>query len=57
MNCLAAYINYQEGEFLSAQITGISGRQWWYIIDSQGTYLATGGQRPGGDDIVIQLTI
>lgn len=23
-----AYINYQEGEFLSAQITGISGRAW-----------------------------
>lgn len=47
-----AYINYQEGEFLSAQITGVSGREWWYIINPQGTYLATGGRRPNGADEV-----
>jgi hypothetical protein len=47
-----AYINYQEGEFLSAQITGISGRQWWYIIDANGTYLSTGGQPPSVSDQV-----
>ena len=37
-----AYINYQEGEFLSAQITGISGRTWWYIITPNGTYISYG---------------
>lgn len=36
-----AYINYQEGDFLSAQITGISGRTWWYVINSDGTFLST----------------
>jgi hypothetical protein len=38
-----AYINYQEGEFLSAQLAGSSGRNWWYIIDSNGTSLSTDG--------------
>lgn len=37
----AAYINYQQGVFLSAQLTGSSGRNWWYIIDTNGTALST----------------
>ena len=41
-----AYINYSEGDFLSAQITGISGRKWWYLIDKTGTYVSTNGQSP-----------
>ena len=41
-----AYINYSEGEFLSAQITGISGRKWWYLINKTGTYVSTNGQTP-----------
>ncbi len=41
-----AYINYSEGEFLSAQITGISGRKWWYLINKTGTYVSTNGQAP-----------
>jgi hypothetical protein len=41
-----AYINYQEGEFLSAQIAGISGRTWWYVIDTTGTYVSTDGTPP-----------
>ena len=41
-----AYINYQEGEFLSAQITGISGRKWWYLINNSGTFVSTNGQSP-----------
>ena len=41
-----AYINYQEGEFLSAQITGISGRKWWYLINNSGTFVSTNGQTP-----------
>ncbi|HKQ06867.1 MAG TPA: hypothetical protein VJ464_17165 [Blastocatellia bacterium] len=41
-----AYINYQEGQFLSAQITGISGRTWWYVIYPWGTYLSTDIQPP-----------
>ena len=47
-----AYINYQEGEFLSAQITGISGRTWWYIIDPNGTYVSTNEQPPSLEDQV-----
>lgn len=41
-----AYINYSEGEFLSAQITGISGRTWWYLIDKSGTFVSTDGTSP-----------
>jgi hypothetical protein len=41
-----AYINYQKDSFLSAQITGISGRTWWYLIDKFGTYVSTNGQKP-----------
>ena len=41
-----AYINYSEGNFLSAQITGISGRKWWYLINNSGTFLSTNGQTP-----------
>ncbi|HEX8071787.1 MAG TPA: hypothetical protein VF546_17700 [Pyrinomonadaceae bacterium] len=41
-----AYINYQEGQFLSAQIQGASGRTWWYVVDANGTYLSTDGQPP-----------
>lgn len=43
--CIAC-INYSEGNFLSAQITGISGRKWWYLIDKTGTYVSTNGQKP-----------
>lgn len=41
-----AYINYQEGEFLSAQLAGSSGRQWWYLIDAGGTFVSTDGTPP-----------
>ena len=41
-----AYINYQEGEFLSAQILGSSGRKWWYLINQSGTFVSTNGQPP-----------
>jgi hypothetical protein len=41
-----AYINYQEGEFLSAMIKGISGRKWWYVINKSGTFVSTNGQPP-----------
>jgi len=41
-----AYINYSEGNFLSAQITGISGRKWWYLINNSGTFVSTNGQTP-----------
>jgi hypothetical protein len=37
----AAYINYQEGVFFSAQMTGSSGRNWWYFIDADGTFLSS----------------
>ncbi len=36
-----AYINYQQGEFMSAQLTGSSGRTWWYIIYQSETLLST----------------
>ena len=40
----AAYINYQEGVFLSAQLAGSSGRMWWYVINSENqTNLSTDG--------------
>lgn len=41
-----AYIKYSEGEYFSAQLTGISGRQWWYLIDKTGTSLSTNGGFP-----------
>ena len=41
-----AYINYSAGNFLSAQITGISGRKWWYLINKSGTFVSTNGQSP-----------
>ena len=52
-----AYINYQEGEFLSAQITGISGRLWWYITDGNRTCLSTGtqGQPPSPPSVSYEV--
>ena len=41
-----AYINYQEGEFLSAQIAGSSGRTWWYLVTVNGTFVSTDGTLP-----------
>lgn len=41
-----AYIKYSEGEYLSAQLTGISGRQWWYLIEKDVTRLSTNGGFP-----------
>ena len=41
-----AYINYQEGEFLSAQITGISGRTWWYVVTNTATFVSTDRRPP-----------
>ena len=41
-----AYINYKHDEFFSAQITGMSGRTWWYLIDKFGTYVSTNGESP-----------
>ncbi|MDT7808421.1 MAG: hypothetical protein QOJ70_2234 [Acidobacteriota bacterium] len=35
------YINYQAGDFLSAQVFGISGRSWWYIVGEGGTSVST----------------
>jgi hypothetical protein len=36
-----AYIQYSEGEYLSAQITGCSYGSWWYMISPTGTSLST----------------
>ncbi len=41
-----AYIVYQKDDFFSAQITGISGRKWWYLINQTGTYISTDGTSP-----------
>src|ERR1044072_2184689 len=41
-----AYITYQEGEFLSAQITGISGRTWWYVVTNTATFVSTDRRPP-----------
>jgi len=41
-----AYINYQEGEFLSAQLAGSSGGMWWYLITPDGTFVSTDGTVP-----------
>jgi len=41
-----AYINYQQGQFLSAQLAGSSGRMWWYIITPNETLVSTNGTSP-----------
>src|SRR5215212_7590986 len=41
--CVASIV-FQANEFLSAQITGISGRMWWYVVAPDGTtFLSTSG--------------
>lgn len=41
-----AQINYNQGEFFSAQLLGSSGRTWWYLIDVNGTFVSTDGSFP-----------
>ena len=43
--CIASIV-YSENDFFSAQITGISGRKWWYLINKSGTFVSTDGTSP-----------
>ena len=38
-----AQLDYVKGSYLSAQVSGCSYGQWWYVIDSAGTRLSTDG--------------
>lgn len=43
--CIASIV-YSENDFFSAQLTGISGRKWWYLINKNGTFVSTDGTSP-----------
>lgn len=38
-----ANISYLEGQYFSAQVSGCSYGNWWYMISDDGTYLSTDG--------------